>query len=105
MEHMLLSHPGKEIDVMTESEFFHAADEAIVTSCDRLESHLFRESAASVHHTSDISASSTVPVTRLGRILSIKHLFLTAGCNYHWSCSMAESSDCGLTGLRQCSDE
>jgi hypothetical protein len=69
MDIMLLSHPGKDIDVMTEGEFFRAADEAIVTSCNRLESHLFREAAASVHHLSSCSAPDTVPVTKLSRIL------------------------------------
>jgi len=54
---------------MTEGEFFRAADEAIVTSCDRLESHLFRESAASHCQMTNGSAAECVPITKLSRIL------------------------------------
>lgn len=81
METMLASHPGKEIDVMTEGEFFRAADEAIVTSCNRLESHLFRESAASVHRLSDGPAPDAVPIAKLSRILSIIHTCITGSYN------------------------
>ena len=69
METLLLCNPGKEINVMTEGEFFKAADEAIVTSCDRLESHLFLESAASYRQVKNSSVAECVPIRKLSRIL------------------------------------
>jgi hypothetical protein len=71
METFLLDHPGKDSELMTELEFVAAAEDAISLSCENLQRHFYRQTAA------NLNASHHIPVSRLAQITSYLNLL---GC-------------------------
>ena len=70
MEATLVCHPGKEMDLMSESEFLIGADEVVMAGFDQLERHLFRQSLATNQQLlNNRSTFDSLTVRQLARIL------------------------------------